>query len=590
MGLDDASGREGRIDGERWEALEPALPLVYVAMRGEGGGIRFMSDVVREWTGHAPDEFADNPGLWFECMHPGDAERIQQIEDRYQDSKDQLDLEYRLIGPDGEPRWVWERNTIVRDGHGNHLCTHGTVVDLSRFGAQALSEVTVDGHAALVLRHNFLTGLPTRHVLGEHLKLALARAERSGRCVILADIDMDRFRGVNDAVGHAAGDLVLMQVARRLHAIVDPGDLLVYSGGDEFLLLLSDIDPDGVDARVREVSGRMWQALEAPFEAAGQQLHLRASAGYAVAPEDGEDADTLHNAAHAAVTAAKAAGRGNLRRYKPDAAQNLRRMSVDYRLRNAIANQEIVPYYQPLVDLSTGAVFAVEALVRWQLADGEVLGAGEVVPAAEESSLIVDLDVHMLRTVCAQARRWREQRRNLQTHINISSRMVRWPGFARAVLQAIDEAAIQPRDIVLELTETSSLLDDSAIAGLLQLVESGVALALDDFGAGYASLERLRTLPISIVKLDRLLLLAATGELPESQRMGPASRTAVGGRTILGGLIAMGNILNLSNVVEGVETEHVRDLVVELGAKQAQGYFFGRPAPVEEFERALDQR
>jgi len=579
---------EHGMDSERWETLEPALPLVYVAEYARDGTIRYVSDVVRDWTGREPEEFIADGKLWYQYIHPDDRARVLEAEDRFFETREQLDLEYRLVGPDGEPRWVWERNTIVRDNQGQPICTHGTVVDLSRFGASAMGTQAIDGHAALVLRHNFTTGLPTRQALPEHLKLALARAQRNGHVVALLDIDIDRFRGVNDAVGHAAGDLVLMQVARRLDACLEPGELLVHADSDEFLLMVSDLDPGEAELAIAGVAARVGEVLSPPFESSGQQLNLRASIGYAIGPEDGSEPDQLHNAAHAAVAIAKAAGRGNLRRYRFDAAQPLRRLSVDYRLRNAIENGEILPHYQPIVDLPSGSVRAVEALVRWQLSDGSVLGAGEVVPAAEESSLIIDLDIHMLRQVCEQAREWRDQGRDLAVHVNVSARMVRWAGFTRSVLYAISQTGLQPKDIVLELTETSRAINERGVKALVELRDAGVQLALDDFGAGFASLERLRLAPVSIVKLDRLLLLAATGDLPEDERLGPASATPEAGRVVLAGLIRIARVLEVANIVEGVETEAMRDLLVELGAPSAQGYLFGRPAPAAEFIAALE--
>ncbi len=589
--MDGAAGTgpdEHGLDSERWETLEPALPLVYVAEYARDGTIRYISDVVRDWTGREPEEFIADGGLWYQYIHPDDRARVLEAEDRFFETREQLDLEYRLVGPDGEPRWVWERNTIVRDPQGQPICTHGTVVDLSRFGASSVDGEVVDGHAALVLRHNFTTGLPTRQVLPEHLKLALARARRNGHVVLLLDIDVDRFRGVNDAVGHAAGDLVLMQVARRLDACLEPGELLVHADSDEFLLMISDLEPDTAEVAIAGVVARVGEVLSPPFESSGQQLNLRASIGYAIGPEDGADADELHNAAHAAVAIAKGAGRGTARRYRFDAAQPLRRLSVDYRLRNAIENGDILPHYQPIVDLPSGSVRAVEALVRWQLEDGSVLAAGAVVPAAEESSLIIDLDIHMLRQVCEQAREWREQGRGLTVHVNVSARMVRWAGFTRSVLHALSQAGLQPQDIVLELTETNSAINERGVKALVELRDAGVRLALDDFGAGFASLERLRLAPVSIVKLDRLLLLAATGDLPQDERLGPASATPEAGRVVLGGLINMGKVLGASIIVEGVETPAMRDLLLELRAPSAQGYLFGRPAAAADFIAALE--
>lgn len=583
-----AAGRGIELEDARWKTLEAVLPLVYVTEFEPEGRIRYISEIARDWTGHEPAEFLESPGLWYTCIHPGDVDRVRDAEERFFHNKEQLNLEYRLVGPDGESRWVWERNTIVRDGDGVPICAHGTIVDLSRFGPELLLD-PLDGHAGLLLRQNFLTGLPTRPVLTEHLQLAIARAARANTAVALLDLDVDRFRAVNDSVGHSAGDVVLAQVARRLASCARPGDLLAHSGGDEFLLLLADLDHDTVERTVEDVAARIGEAMESPFDVAGEQLHLRTSIGYAISPDDAVGADALQRAAHIAVAETKAAVRGELRRYLPGNDGSLRRLSVDYRLRRAIERDEIVPYYQSIVDLTTGQVKAAEALVRWETPDG-VLGAPAFVPAAEESSLIVDLDIHMIRSVCAQARAWRDQGRTLRAHVNVSSRLLAWHGFVRAVLQAIDEEGIETSDLVIELTETTAMVDETAGVSLTELANAGLTIAIDDFGAAYSSMARLRALPVSMVKLDRAMLLAATGGLPPTARRGPTSRTLEAGRTTLRGVLKIGTSLGVETVVEGIESAAVRDLVIGLGAMSAQGFFFDRPASAAEFERALDAR
>ena len=232
----------------RWGALETTLPLVYVAEFDRAGTFRYVSDVVEQWTGHTPAEFLADSQLWYDCLHPDDLDRVRNAEQLLFDTKEQLNLEYRIIAADGRVRWVWERNTIVRDARGVPMCTHGIVLDLSRYGVDKLDAVDADAHAALLIRRSFLTGLPTRQVLPEHLELALARAERDGDLVALLDIDLDRFRGVNDAVGHAGGDVVLAQVANRLRDCAPAGELLLHSGADEFLLMLSGLEAGAADA------------------------------------------------------------------------------------------------------------------------------------------------------------------------------------------------------------------------------------------------------------------------------------------------------------------------------------------------------
>lgn len=575
-GPDAASG-----DSTRWDALEETLPLVYVAELDRAGTIRYISDVVRQWTGYSPADFLADPQLWHSCIHPDDVARVRYAEQQFFDTRDQINLEYRIVGPDGEPRWVWERNTIVRDGRGAPICTHGTILDLSRFGAEQIENQAPAGGSSLLLRKNFLTGLPTRQVLHEHLGLALARAQRDGTAVALLDLDLDRFRGVNDAVGHAGGDAVLAQVASRLRECVPAGDLLLHSGADEFLVMLAGLELGTADGAVAAVAEQIFSALAPPLAVAGRHLEVRASIGYAVGPQDGRDAEDLHRAAHSAVAAVKQAGRGELRRFVPGTADALRQMSVDHRLRRAIQRGAVKPYFQPIVDLAGGEICALEALARWETR-GVLLEPARFVPVAEESSLIIDLDVHMIRQVCDDARRLAELGWRLPVHVNVSARIVSWHGFVRAVMQALDESGLTPADLTIELTETAAVRDPAAGLGLLELAKHGVTLAMDDFGAGFSSIARMRQLPASIIKIDRSLVLAATGELPLPERLGPASFTPEAGAATLAGVLRIGRQLGVRTIVEGVESAEVRDLVAMFGADMAQGYFFGRPEPFDD--------
>ena len=575
-------------DRSRWEALEATLPLVYVAELDRVGTIRYISDVVRQWTGYAPADFLADQGLWYSCIHADDVARVRYAEQQFFDSREQLNLEYRIVGPDGEPRWVWERNTIVRDGRGVPICTHGTILDLSRFGAEPIAGQGADGRPALVLRQSFLTGLPTRQVLNEHLGLALARAQRDGTEVALLDLDLDRFRGVNDAVGHSGGDVVLAQVASRLRDCVPAGELLLHSGADEFLVMLAGLERGEADQSVSAVAARIFAALAPPFDVAGRHLEVRTSIGYAIGPHDGRDPEDLHRAAHATVAAVKQAGRGELLRYRPGSGDAMRQMSVDHRLRRAIERGAVKPYFQPIIDLATGETCALEALARWESRD-ELLEPARFVPIAEESSLIIDLDVHMIRQVCDSARQLRDRGRRLPVHVNVSARIVSWHGFVRAVLQALDESGIEPSDLTIELTETAEVRDPAAGLGLLELAKNGITLAMDDFGSAYSSIARLRALPASVIKIDRALVQAATGELPVPERIGPASITTEAGATTLAGILQIGRQLGVKTIVEGVECAQVSDLVTLFGADMAQGYYFGRPAPFESVVQQLDQ-
>ncbi|MDE3133110.1 MAG: bifunctional diguanylate cyclase/phosphodiesterase, partial [Acidobacteriota bacterium] len=399
--------------------------------------------------------------------------------------------------------------------------------------------------------------------------------------------DLDRFRGVNDAVGHAGGDVVLAQVANRLRDCVPAGDLLLHSGADEFLVMLAGLQVSEADQAVSAVAERIFAALATPFDVAARHVEVRASIGYAIGPRDGRDPEDLHRAAHAAVASVKRVGRGELLRYRPGSADALRQTSVDHRLRRALERGDVKPHFQPIVDLATGEVCAVEALARWE-ARGELLEPARFVPIAEESSLIIDLDVHMIRQVCDAGRRLRDLGMRLPVHVNVSARIVGWHGFVRAVLQAVDESGIEPSALTLELTESAALHDPAAGLGLLELAQSGVTLAMDDFGSAYSSIARLRALPCSVIKIDRALVLAATGELPLRERIGPASLTPQAGAATLAVVLQMGRQLGVRTIVEGVERGEVRDLVALFGADMAQGFFFGRPVPFQAVVKQLE--
>ncbi len=372
----------------------------------------------------------------------------------------------------------------------------------------------------------------------------------------------------------------------RLRDCVPAGDLLLHSGADEFLVMLAGLELADADHSVSVVAERIFATLVTPFDVAGRHLEVRTSIGYAVGPQDGRDPEDLHRAAHAAVASVKQAGRGELLRYRPGSADALRQMSVDHRLRRAIERGAVKPYFQPIIDLQTREICAVEALARWE-ARGELLEPARFVPIAEESSLIIDLDVHMLRQVCDAARQLRDLGRRLPVHANVSARLVSWHGFVRAVLQAVDDSGIEPSDLTLELTETAGIRDPAAGIGLLELVKNGVTLAMDDFGSAYSSVARLRALPASVIKIDRALVQAATGELPMTERIGPASITPEAGTATLAGVLQIGRRLGVKTIVEGVERADIGDLVAMFGADMAQGYYFGRPVPFEAIVQQL---
>jgi diguanylate cyclase (GGDEF)-like protein len=415
--------------------------------------------------------------------------------------------------------------------------------------------------------HDTLTGLPNRDLLAEHLAVALARAKRSGRAVALASIDLDDFKLVNDNLGHAAGDRLLVAMAERLSTCLRDTDVLARQGGDEFLLLLADCDDAATARRAATTTfDRIRAALDAPFLLDGAELAIGMSMGVCVFPEDAGDAETLHRHADAAMYRSKEAGGGLTCFAEDEAPAPLARLSLAARLRRAIDEGELEVHYQPIWDLAQDGIMGVEALVRWNHPRRGLVPPLEFVPVAEQTGVIDALGEHVLEQTCRQARMWRDLGLHPGFGVNVSPYQLRRPGFADRLLGTIAAHGLEPSRFIVELTESAWMLDaDRSLAALAELRAGGVVLALDDFGAGYSSLSRLLHLPLQIVKVDRQFLQG----VPEN-----ADATAV-----LGAIMHLATTCGVDIVVEGVETDAQKDVLLGMGARIGQGFGLGRPVP-----------
>ena len=422
-------------------------------------------------------------------------------------------------------------------------------------------------------QHDALTGLPNRGLFGEHLTKAIALARRRGHHVAVLFLDLDRFKHINDSLGHAVGDLLLKSVAGRLTASVRESDTVSRHGGDEFVALLSGIEhADRGASRVQHVI----DVVTAPHDVAGHHLQTTVSVGISMFPGDGEDAETLIRTADTAMYQAKERGRNTYQFYMPEMnARVTQRRWIETGLRRAVPREEFVLHYQPKIALDTGGITGGEALIRWVSPDRGIVSPTTFVPIAEDCGLIVPIGRWVLREACRQARVWIEEGRPVAVAVNISAIEFRDRSFLDHVRSILEETRLDPQFLELELTESVLMQNaESSVSMLYDLKDLGVKIALDDFGTGYSSLSYLRQFPIDVLKVDQSFV---------HEIAGPPHH----GSSIVSAIISMGRSLHHRVIAEGIET---REQVVFLQAQQCgegQGFYFSRPLEASAFAQLL---
>jgi diguanylate cyclase (GGDEF)-like protein/PAS domain S-box-containing protein len=421
--------------------------------------------------------------------------------------------------------------------------------------------------------HDGLTGLPNRSMLEGHLEMALGRARRGGQSVALLYIDLDEFKLVNDSLGHIAGDELLRQVARRLGALKRESDLLARQGGDEFLLLVPDLDcsdhAGSAPSAVARIAERIHWALRDPFVVEGLECRLGASVGVSIYPHDAGDAPGLLRHADAALYNGKALGRGTTVIYADDEADPLERLSLTTRLRRAVERGEFVLHYQPVVDLEDGSIAGVEALVRWDDPERGIIAPREFIAAAEGLGLIERIGDWVFEEACRQAREWRRAGGVLHVSINLSLRQVWQSDLTEKLLARVHRAGLSPDRFILEITESTAMTGSVRGEQTLQaLADAGFRLAIDDFGTGYSSLARLKGMPVEILKIDRSFVSDAD--------------TEDSSKGIVKTIVELSHNLGLSPIAEGIETPGQWRALRDHGCRLGQGYLFSRPVPADE--------
>jgi len=481
-----------------------------------------------------------------------------------------VNVEEKETLPNGQFRWVSTTKVPLRDRQGNILGTFGISRDITE--RKKVEEQLQ--HRAF---YDPLTDLPNRALFLDRLQHLFHRARRSfgNPQFAVLYLDLDRFKGINDSLGHQAGDEVLIATARRLERCLRPGDTLGRLGGDEFTVLLDDVRSEEDATRVAE---RIHQELALPLEVRGSEVFTSVSVGIALSGAGHESPEDMLRDADTAMYRAKVGGRARHQVFSGDMHQRaVSSLRLETDLRRALERQEIVPYYQPVVDLDTGAVVGFEALARWRHPTRGMLLPDLFIPVAEETGLVVEIGAWMLAEACRQAREWQQRHPRWATlgiSVNVSGRQISQGGVAADVERVLGATGLDPACLTLEITESALMHNLTLGAGVVQRLHAmSVGLHLDDFGTGYSSLAYLHSFPVQALKVDRSFV----NRMDREPQQG----------AIVKAIISLAHDLGMEVVAEGIETHAQVAALRALGCRRGQGFLFSEPLPADQAERLL---
>jgi diguanylate cyclase (GGDEF)-like protein/PAS domain S-box-containing protein len=561
---------ERRIAGERLELIAANVPGMIFQSRHAPDGTRaflYVSTGVRELYGIEPEAVLANSAALFDASHPEDRERLVNSMLAAEETLGRWRFEHRIMRPDGGIVWV-QGNALPRRAQDGSTLWNGYVSDVT---ATKQSEQRI----SFLAFHDPLTGLENRLGLRNRLDALLRSAERSGARLAVVLIDLDRFKYVNDTLGHDIGDELLIEIARRLKCDVRDVDAVARLGGDEFVLVLGGVASEAaVEAAVRA----LMQRVRGSFRLAWRTVYTTCSIGASLYPRDGTDATTLLKHADLAMYAAKARGGDSYRLFEQTMRPGTDRLALEVELREALERGQLELYYQPRMETVTGRPTAVEALARWRHPVRGLTLPGAFIPVAEETGLIDALGQWVLEQACRDARAWLDQGGEpLTVSVNLSPVQLGREDLTERVAAALAAARLSPQMLELEITETAAMrFPELAARHLGALRALGVRLALDDFGTGHSSLARIKLLNVDCVKIDRSLVKDCT----ESGHGAALCRAA----------IALGLALGLEVVAEGVETQEQRQFLAQEHCSTIQGFLLARPMPARDafaFVRSL---
>jgi diguanylate cyclase (GGDEF)-like protein/PAS domain S-box-containing protein len=543
-----------RESEEKLESILNSLEEVVWSADVQNHRLMFLNSAAQSVYGRTVEELIDNPQLRFEVIHPEDRHRVELSL-----LEDNLNIEYRIIQPNGSIRWVWERSRQIYGENSAITRLDGIICDIT-------DRKKIEAKLSYEATHDALTGLPNRLAFTKRVDLALELLkEQSDYLFAVLFIDLDRFKVVNDSLGHLLGDKLLMSVADSLHQCLRSGDFVARLGGDEFTILLDRI---GSIQDAINIARRIQQKLDTPFDLDNHHVFTSASIGIVLGNREYQDSSEILRDADIAMYRAKFDGKARHRVFDQAMyAQTIELLEIENDLRNAISNKEFMLHYQPIVDLETTKLYGFEALVRWQHPQRGLLYPDKFIHVAEETGSIVAIGDWVLEAACSQLRSWQlqfPQAKDLSISVNIASQQLKEPNFLQKLEAILSKTQLSAHYLHLELTETTLMEDrESTIALLDRLRAKKVQLSIDDFGTGYSSLQYLNRFAIDILKIDRSFV---GGMLAEKENL-----------EIVRAITTLAQTLNINIIAEGIEDRQHLEILKTLNCKLGQGYHFSKP-------------
>jgi diguanylate cyclase (GGDEF)-like protein/PAS domain S-box-containing protein len=544
-----------------------------IARADADGRLIEVNAALERMLGYSAAELAE--ASWLRYTHPDDADHnVRLFSELLAGERDSYRLEKRCVRKDGRLIWTQVTAAPERDGAGDTTSVVSMIEDISerKAGEEALrQQAELNEHQAM---HDALTGLPNRTLFRDRIRQAIATARREDSRVAVLMMDLDRFKEINDSLGHSSGDALLQELARRLADVVRTSDTVARLGGDEFGLLLP---ASAVPADVLRVIERIRASLEQPVVLQDLPLAIEASIGVALYPDDGEDVDTLLQHADVAMYTAKR--ENSIYAFYDEAADDYDpgRLTLVAELRRAIERRELVLHYQPKAVLATGEVRSVEALIRWSHPRRGLVQPDDFIPLAQQTGLIRPLTLYVVEEALRQCAAWRAEGLTLAIAVNLSMRNLLDVEFPEHVRRLLERWGVEPRLLELEITESTMIADPVRTKQILdRLAAMGIRLSIDDFGTGYSSLAYLKRLPVNEIKIDRSFVMNMSENEDDA--------------AIVRSTIDLGRNLDLEVVAEGVETAEVWEQLSALGCASAQGYYLSRPVPPDELRAWLGDR
>ena len=529
------------------------------------GRINFCNDFLLARSGWQREEVIGHD--WFTLFLPESAREPvgKMFREAAASGELLLHFESEIVTRTGDRRLVRWNNTVLR-------APDGEVIGTVSLGEDITERKSAEDRLSYLAQHDELTGLPNRTLFNDRLNQAMIDTERHDRLLAVVFLDLDRFKNINDTLGHEAGDLLLQGVAGRLLEAVRRGDTVARLSGDEFTIVLADMAHVDDAARVAQ---KILDAFARPLRVAGRDLFVSVSLGVTLYPLDTSDAQELLRNADIAMYRAKEHGRNNFQFYAAEmTAKALEYMRIESELRHALEHDEFILHYQPIVDSQDGRVIAIEALIRWQSSKNGLVPPLQFIPVAEETGLIVPIGEWVLRTACKQLARWQAGGRpDLRISVNLSVRQFRDLNLVTMVGQSLAAASLDPAHLDLEITESILVEQINVLDAVRELDAQGVQFSIDDFGTGYSSLSYLKHLPINTLKIDRSFVSGIPGDSDDA--------------AIAQAIIAMAHSLGMRVVAEGVETAEQNQFLQRHGCDALQGYLYSRPLPAEEMTLLL---